>query len=206
MLNRPSDSINMKAKKIVIAIVILVAIVASFIAGHFFTNSKPITETVYQETPAVQRAPTGTAILYGKIKKIESKSNGSNITLNLVEWVQGPDNQEQAALETGFCSLEKIENDECLPNGFFVRDTSKQLTLPVSEDVNIQALSAGPDGKIAQDASGNTIPRKISLSDLLIMTQNTQHVGITPLFVNVTPFIFTTTNGVIIEIQEQYTP
>ena len=196
----------MKTKKIIFVIVILLAIAASFVAGHFFLNSKQIPETVYQENPTVQRAPTGTAILYGKIKKIESKNNGGNITFNLVEWVQGSDNQEQAALETGFCSLAKIENDECLPNGFFVRNTAKQLILPVLADVNIQALSAGPDGKIAQDDSGNTIPRKISLSDLLIMTQNTKHVGISPLFVDVTPFIFTTANGVITEIQQQYTP
>jgi hypothetical protein len=198
----------MRIKKLIIVIVILVAIVASFFAGHYFTNSMPLSapETVYQETPTIQHATTGTAILYGKIKKIESKNNGGNITLNLVEWVQGSDNQEQAALETGFCSLEKIEKDECLPNGFYVRNTAKQLTLPVSADVNIQALSAGPDGKIAQDASNNTIPRKISLSDLVSMIKNTQDAGAGVLFVDLTPFIFTTTNGIITEIQEQYIP
>jgi len=186
----------------------IISILAVFAVGfgigfYVKTNNKPepvvIHDQVYDEIPPEVRAETGSATLYGKIEKISLNDKGGSVTFRLVEWVQGSDNQEQAALETGTCTLERIENDECLGDPFFIRDTKKEMTLPVSTDASLEALSPGPDGVIKQDASGNTVSRKITLLELSKIIGDKQ-------LANAAPFIFTTTHGVISKIQEQYVP
>lgn len=185
-------------------VIILAVFAAGLGVGYYLkTNNKPaavvIREPVYEEAPAEARAGTGSATLYGRIEKISLNDKSGSVTFRLVEWVRGSDNQEQAALETGACTLERIENDECLPNPFFIRDTKKEIILSLSTDVDIEVLSPGPDGAVKQDASGNTIFRKITLLELSKIIENKQ-------FADVVPFIFTTTHGVISKIQEQYVP
>ena len=171
-----------------------VAIVAAYFFGYFSVKKAPPAEPVQNESASV-RAATGSAKLYGKFVKIDKGS----IELRLVEWVEGSDNQEQAALESGRCTLDRMEKDECLPNPFFVRETQKTLKLPVASDLSIQVLSPGPNGEIKQDEQQNTIPREISLTDLQKMLGNVD-------FAKDTPFIFITKGGTVTEIQEQYIP
>lgn len=169
-------------------------VVAAYFFGYTTAKAVPGVESPQiDNTP--NRAATGSAKLYGKFVKIDK----GNIELRLVEWVEGSDNQEQAALENGRCALDRIEKDECLPNPFFLRETQKTLKLPVATDLSIQVLSPGPNGEIKQDEQQNTIPRKISLTDLQKMLGNVD-------FVKDTPFIFITKGGAVTEIQEQYIP
>lgn len=135
----------------------------------------------------------------GKIETVKSEQTGRTLTLRLVEWVSGHDAAGQAALEAGACTLERLENYECTPNGFFIRETQKDIALPLPQTVQIQVLSPGPSGEIKQDAEKNTLPRDISLTDL-------QKMLTMPDFAKRTPFIITTTHGVITKIQQQYVP
>ncbi len=169
-------------------------IVAAYFLGYFSVKKAPPAELTQTETSSV-RAATGSAKLYGKFVKIDK----GNIELRLVEWVEGSDNQEQAALESGRCTLDRIEKDECVPNPFFVRETQKTLKLSVATNPSIQVLSPGPNGEIKQDEQQNTIPREISLNDLQKTLGNVD-------FAKDTPFIFITKGGVVTEIQEQYIP
>lgn len=194
----------MKKRKIILIITAVIVLGAVFAAGFFIsknykTISKPDQELTTEQIPH-QRAKTGSAILYGKIEKIQLNKTGGDITFRLVEWVQGSDNQEQAALEAGTCSLERIENDECLSNPFFIRDTNKEITLTTLSDADIEVLSPGPSGEIKQDENGNTILRKVGLTDLIKMTTDHKQRF------SVIPFIFTTTHSSIMKIQEQYVP
>lgn len=169
-------------------------IIVAYFLGILSVKKTPSTEPTQTENTR-SRAPSNTAKLYGKIVKLDSK----NVQLRLVEWVQGSDNQEQAALETGRCTLERIEKDECLPNPFFIRETEKTLTLPMTANINIQVLSPGPSGEIKQDEQLNTIYRKISFANLAKMLESAD-------FAEQVPFIFTTKNGSILKIEEQYIP
>lgn len=172
---------------------------AAAIVGAFFVGSMSVQKT--SPTAPIQtegvpvRAATNTAKLYGKITKIDNK----NVQIRLVEWVEGSDNQEQAALETGHCTLERIEKDECLSNPFFIRETDKTVSLPISSNLGIQVLSPGPTGEIKQDEQLNTVSREIGLTDLVKMLKMAN-------FASEAPFIFTTTGGAIIKIEEQYIP
>jgi hypothetical protein len=183
---------NMKKPFAVIGCAIV--IVAAYFFGYFSVKKVPPVEPAQTENASV-RAATGSAKLYGKFVKIDK----GNIELRLVEWVEGSDNQEQAALESGRCTLDRIEKDECMPNPFFVRETQKTLKLPVAPNLTVQVLSPGPKGEIKQDEQQNTIPREISLTDLQKMLGNVD-------FAKDTPFIFITKGGAITEIQEQYIP
>jgi hypothetical protein len=190
--------------KISYVISILAVFAVGFGVGFYVkanNKSEPevIHDQVYEEIPPEARAETGNATLYGKIENISLNDKGGSVTFRLVEWVQGSDNQEQAALETGTCTLERIENEECLGDPFFIRDTKKEMVLAVSTGADIEALSPGPDGVIKQDANGNTVFRKITLSDLSKIVADKQ-------LPNAVPFIFTTTQGVISKIKEQYVP
>ncbi|WKZ28900.1 MAG: hypothetical protein QY323_05235 [Patescibacteria group bacterium] len=183
---------NMKKPLAFIGCVIIV--IAAYFFGYFSVRQSPLVEPAQTEnTPS--RAATGSAKLYGKFVKISE----SGVELRLVEWVEGSDNQEQAALETGRCTLDRIEKDECLPNPFFMRETQKTMTLPINQKLTVQVLSPGSNGEIKQDEQQNTIHREISLTELGKMLANVE-------FTKQTPFIFTTTSGVIAEIREQYIP
>ncbi|MBI2037607.1 MAG: hypothetical protein HYT15_01575 [Candidatus Magasanikbacteria bacterium] len=181
-------------KKTLIIFGYVAVIVAAYFFGSLSVKKVPSSEPTQTEN-ATTRAVTDTAKLYGKIVKLDSK----NAELRLVEWVQGSDNQEQTAFETGRCTLERIEKDECLPNPFFIRETQKTLTLPMTPDIKIQVLSPGPSGEIKQDEQLNTVHREINLADLAKMLENHD-------FAEQIPFIFTTKDGSIIKIEEQYIP
>lgn len=170
-------------------------IIVAYFFGYFSVKKAPSSTEPAQTENTPARAVTDTAKLYGKIIKLD----GKNAQLRLVEWVQGSDNQEQTALETGRCTLERIEKDECLPNPFFIRETEKILTLPMIPDIDIQVLSPGPSGEIKQDEQLNTVHREISLANLAKMLENHD-------FAEQIPFIFTTKNGSILKIEEQYIP
>ncbi len=193
----------MKVKIGYLAIVLAILAAGAVIGFYAHPNAKPTpaltAEPIYVEPPQEARAETGSATLYGRIEKVSFNGSGGAITFRLVEWVKGSDNQEQAALETGTCTLERIEKDECLGDPFFIRDTKKEMTLPVSAGASLEALSPGPDGAIKQDANGNTVPRKITLLELSKIIEDKQ-------LANAVPFIFTTTHGMISKIQEQYVP
>ncbi|MFA5854180.1 MAG: hypothetical protein WC866_03770 [Patescibacteria group bacterium] len=171
-----------------------VVIVATYFFGYF--SSKEASRIEFAQidcTPG--RAATGSSKLFGKIVKI----NENSVALRLVEWVEGEDNQEQAALETERCTLERIEKDECVPNNFFLRETQKTLQLPIAANLSVQVLSNGANGEFKQDEQQNTLPREVSLTDLQKMLEIGE-------FAIYTPFVFTTTNGAITKIQEQYIP
>ncbi len=181
-------------KKLFVVIGCTLTIGAAYFLGY--TSAKAVPSV---EPPQFDCTPDGAAIgsakLYGKIVKIEE----SGVELRLVEWVEGFDNQEQAALETGRCTLERIEDDECVPNRFFVRETQKTLRLPISQNLSIQVLSNGANGEFKQDEQQNTLPREVSLIDLQKMLEIGE-------FATYTPFIFITKGGAVTEIQEQYIP
>lgn len=189
-------------KKNILFPVAVLALGAGFAAGALWPKGRPIAmppPTGNSEEPASQQTPRGSAVLMGKIQAVKSEQAGQTLTLRLVEWVSGHDAAGQAALEAETCTLERLENYECTPNGFFIRETQKDIALQLSQSVQIQVLSQGPSGEIKQDAEQNTLPRDISLTDL-------QKMLAMPDFARQTPFIITTTHGVITKIQQQYVP
>lgn len=106
---------------------------------------------------------------------------------------------KQAALEADRCTLDRVENDECVPNGFFVRETAKRMTLSVAADARVDVYARTPEGAMKSDEQGNiyleaTTPA--ALADLLMRLSSLKSV----------PFVLTTTHGVITKIQEQYVP
>lgn len=137
--------------------------------------------------PQPPRAATGNARLYVKIPAVQR--NG-NVDMQLVEWATG-DTAEQVAFEEGACSLRAIEDDECTPNGFFVRVTNKVFTLPLSPDVRIELYDwMNPEGPTL-----SLVSREDFINDAQIKYRT-----------ETSPFIITTHGGVIMEIQEQYVP
>lgn len=174
----------------------------AFAAGHFTyplnTPSTPTTVTS-EQAPNQEVAKSGSAVLYGKIDNIKANKENKDIDFHLVEWVNGSDNQEQAAFETGLCTLDRIENDECLPNHFFVRNTQKNISLPISKDVLIKIYARNDKGGMKSDEIGNIYQESVSLEALNTIIGNVETL-------KEVPFIFTTTQGVITEIQEQYIP
>jgi hypothetical protein len=185
----------MNNKLIVGATGVLLA-VAAFVAGSYVDRASQSSGSLNDMQPSPvdeQRAPSGSAKLYGKLISADS-----NLTFQLVEWVRGADNQEQAALETGRCTLARVENDECVPNGFFVRDTGKQLTLPLSADAKIEVYARNGEG-MASDASGNGYLQMVNASELAKLIGS---VG----SLKQIPFILTTEHGKVIGVREQYIP
>jgi hypothetical protein len=140
-----------------------------------------------------ERAPSGTANLYGKLVSADS-----NLTFQLAEWVRGADNQEQVAIETGRCTVAGAENDECVPNGFFVRDTGKKLTLPLSPNAKIEVYARN-NGSMASDANGEAHLKTVSASELQDMLESVASL-------KRIPFIVTTSHGQVLEVREQYVP
>jgi hypothetical protein len=175
-------------------------IIASYFFGYVSAKAVPSVEPPQMENIVQPDTPTGAARLKGRIDSLRKEAGGGFVVLfHLIDWENGRDDAGQAAIEAGFCTLERVERDECTPNGFFIRDASMVISLPVASDVDLQVLSPGPNGEIAQDERKNTIHRKIGLNDLQKMLEGAD-------FAKYAPFIFTTTDGVITGIREQYIP
>lgn len=172
----------------------VVVVAAAYLFGYLSVKKTLPVEPVQTEN-APTRAATGSAKLYGKFVKISE--NGAE--LRLVEWVEGSDNQEQAALENGRCTLDRIEKDECLPNGFFIRETEKTMTLPISADTRAMVYARGPADGFKPNESGDIYTEEISFADFAQMFEKFSSM-------KELPFIFTTTNGAITKVQEQYIP
>lgn len=177
--------------------VLFLCALTAFVGYLFGTMRSGLGQHV--ETPATdivqQRAETGTARLHGE----DVRMDAGMLHMKLVEWVQGSDEQEQAALESGLCTLERIESDECLPNGFFIRTTGKVLEAPLAEEVKVAVLSPGPSGEITQDAQSNTVPRNIEIDVLKRMLAD-------PDFASQAVFAVTTRHGKAVAIEEMYVP
>ncbi|MEY4723117.1 MAG: hypothetical protein RLZZ324_630 [Candidatus Parcubacteria bacterium] len=163
-----------------IVLALAVAFLTGFLSGKNQANS--LATPIASEDQHQTRAKTGSAVLFGKISSISSKE----ATFTLTEWVNGSDNQEQVALELGKCSLEKIENDECLPNGFIMRDSQKMMTLPVAGNVKVHIV-------VHSDAED------VSIVDLVAKVKSGE-------IATGTPFTFTTIHGAISDVRQQYIP
>lgn len=200
----------MKITKIILGVTVCaIATVAAFTVGTLVhptlqpkqsisisAGQSELTPAISQPNPDQEVAKTGTATLYGKIENIKPGKVSTQVAFRLVEWVNGSNNQEQAALEAGICTLDRIENDGCLPNHFFVRETQKTITLPVSKDVAIKVYARNSEGGMIPDANGNIYLRSTDLNSLIAQLATLKNI----------PFIFTTTHGAITQIQEQYIP
>lgn len=149
--------------------------------------------------PTSERAKTGSAILTGIIERITLDRSGYSMEMRLVEWVEGSDNQEQTALEQGRCTLEGIENDECLPNGFYLRQTEKRITLPIAKDAVIRIYARNGERGMIPNEEGNIYLKMISADGFARVLKSDQIFALIP-------FEVVTTDGKVIEIQERYVP
>lgn len=145
-----------------------------------------------------ERAPVGTAILYGRITDVSTKKSSSYVSFGLVEWVIGSDNQEQAAFEDGTCTLERIEQDNCSLAGFYMRDTHKTITLPIIEEPSIRVMARNGALGFRADKTGNIYQEEVTLNDFVKILDTNDF--------SIIPFIITTSGGAVVSIQEQYLP
>lgn len=121
---------------------------------------------------------------------IQNLQADGGVDLRLLEWMDGA-KAEQAALASGDCSLEHIERDECLPNGFFIRDTDVSLSLPLAPYALLRIILPGSDGN--PTLRNVDLPRlKRYLEDAIPEAR--------------IPFTVTTRNGIIVAIEERYVP
>lgn len=173
-------------------------VVLAFLGGVFLVENNKELVSLELEKPFVERAVTGTAKLYGKVLSVDSKSVAARIAL--VEWVQGADNQEQAAIEAGSCTLASAEKDECLPNPFFVRETKKELTIPFSSTAIFKVYDRpqNEDGFLSDD-EGNLLQKNVGVTEFVAMLKKYGSL-------KSVPFVVITKNGAIVEMQEQYIP
>lgn len=194
------------AKPVLACIACALVITVSFVAGMLFQpksiskiSSQPVILQPSVDAQPDQVARPGTALLFGKIDSINMGKDATDVDFQLVEWVNGSDNQEQAALETDVCTLDRIENDECLPNHFFVRNTQKRISLPVSKDIVIEAFPRNSEGGRMPDSSGNSHLQTTGIKQFAKLLADFESL-------KEVPFIITTTHGTITHIREQYIP
>src|SRR5207244_2779386 len=102
-------------RKIIIVLILIISIVLCL---YFI---KTINPTPINKQDAGTFAAKGSALLFGQITSLHLEGGKVDANVQLMEDVQGQDNQEQAALEDSTCSLEQIENDQCLNNPFYLR-------------------------------------------------------------------------------------
>lgn len=185
------------------AISAFVSIICTAIIFRTFEPKQQI-KTVIKAVPATltevphDRAPLGTAILYGRITDVTTGQFGTTVTFQLVEWVLGKDNQEQAAIEDGTCTLERVEQDHCSPAGFYMRSTTKQLTLPVIDEPLISIMARDGALGFSVNEDGKIFQKTVDMNGLKKTLQENDF--------SITPFIITTSEGSIISMQEQYLP
>lgn len=146
----------------------------------------------------IYRAPTGTAVLYGRNVEVSKAGGPRSISFELVQWVSNDGDAEQAALEEGECTLEDVEQDSCLYSGFYIRKTGKQMVLPVIEEPTIRVL-ARYECSLHPDIQERAYQRRVSLAILDGLMHGDEYMP-------EIPFIFTTSDGAIIAIEEHYVP
>ncbi len=150
-----------------------------FLAGG---SSVTIVDAVLPE-----RAPTGSARFHVKVNQV--RQDGA-LDVQIVEWAGG-DEAERAALEDKACSLRAIEDDECTPNGFYMRTSNTSLTLTFASEARIILYDfIGPEGPVF---------RELTFDDLIASSQAKFDVETRPLIV-------TTQHGAITRMEEQYVP
>lgn len=159
---------------------------------------QPVPEQNTEPAPELDtetyRTPAGRAVLYGRINHIADNA----ITFKLVEWVLGADNQEQAAIEEGKCTLERVEQDTCWPANFYMRSTDKTLTLPLAKKPIIRVMARNSPFGFRVDENDSIHQETI---DVVAFTRVLNDNDF-----SIIPFIITTSNGTIISIEEQYLP
>jgi hypothetical protein len=170
------------------ALAIIAALVIGFVLGFTVSNAPRV--PMLDLYPINKRAPTGSAVVYAKMEALRLVDGSRIADIRLVEWVPDSDNQEQAALEMDDCSLDEIEKEMCLSNPFYIRDTEKRLSLPFAPDVRIRLFFP--------DRSGSPALRDITPMEFREMHNKSP--------TKTTPYIITTTNGMISDIEQQYTP
>jgi hypothetical protein len=142
----------------------------------------------------------GSATLFGSINSLYKDGKKTEAAVRLAEWVKGQDDQEQAALVDGQCTLQQIESHACLNNPFYLRKTDKTIIIQVADKADIETYAREPrGGMLISPKTGNTYMEKISLEKFVEWYgQQT--------YLKETPYYFTTQNGVIMAIKEQYVP
>jgi len=109
-------------------------------------------------------ATEGSATLFGEITSLNKGGEKIEAVIQLDEWVKGQDDQEQAALVDGQCTLQQIESDACLNNPFYLRKTDKTITLQVDDNADIETYAREPrGGMLISPKTGNIYMEKISL-------------------------------------------
>jgi len=160
-------------------------------------------EDVLRSLNTANNNPTnsvGSATLFGEIKSLNKDGEKIEAVIKLDEWVKGQDDQEQAALVDGQCTLEQIETSACLGDPFYLRKTDKTITLQVDNKGDIEVYAREPrGGMLASPKTGNIYMEKISLEKFVEWYEQQTYL-------KETPYYFTTKNGVITAIKEQYVP
>lgn len=145
-------------------------------------------------------AEPGTAVLFGSISDIKMENEKSNVTIKLIESVKGQDDQELAALVDGTCTLDQIEKNTCLNNPVYLRKTSKKISLSLNKDADIRLYAREARGGMKVDVNGQVYLEQISVQDFVAMLQNTDDAPwLKDIF-----YDFTTSQGVVMRIQERY--
>ncbi len=147
-----------------------------------------------------QKNSADSATLFGEIKSLNKAGEKIEAVIQLDEWVKGQDDQEQAALVDGQCTLQQIESDTCLNNAFYLRKTDKTITLQVDNNGDIETYAREPrGGMLASPKTGNIYMEGISLEKFVEWYEQQTYL-------KETPYYFSTNNGVIVAIKEQYVP
>lgn len=191
-------------RKIFYIIISIMVVLGAFAAGVYYQRVNPVfSELSFTNTEFVDvipnRAPIGSSVLFGNIYSFKKIGKTWQVEVSFAEWVKDQDDQEQAALADGVCTLERIEDDECLPNGFYLRKSEKTITLPIDKKILIEVLSPGPSGEIKQDESDNTILRTIDPTIFSLMVEKAKPPA-SP------PYVIITKGGLVTEIREWYVP
>lgn len=144
-------------------------------------------------------ASTGEQIQNGKamgfIKNVYAKSGKNYIDIDIVKWMNGLEGSK-ACYEDGQCKEVKCLTEECLPNGYYIRNSdSSILTLEVSTTAIIEDLGNDKVG---------TNPNKISFSTLESnFTSSNPEIS----WIKTSPYNIEVSGGnVVTRIQQVYRP
>ncbi len=142
--------------------------------------------------PSQSPAPTdlvGTdESVIGKVVAIDLAARA--ITLDVVQWFDGPDAANEAARSDGV-----IGPAEDLPEPFYVRDLGQRRTLPLASDAKVIVLG--------HNAEGNTLPTEVGLAEFVALWRHGPESGVW------TPAVYywcTVRDGTIRRIEAQYVP
>ena len=206
------SEISSSMKKVIFPVVLIIGLLIGYISGRYspkffektllaenIPDKKVIFSQPTNDNALITKAPVGTAFLFGQINNISTNNSKIMIDIGLEENENDQDNQEQAALADGTCTLDQIETDACLNNPFYIYKTGKVISVPLDNGADIEVYARDASGGMLVDKNSNIYLQKISLQKFVEEYGNkTIDSG--------TSYTVATKGGVIIGLKEWYTP